>query len=206
MKRLLVAAFMACLMLPVGVATTRADLAPFGPRPKPPKAPTTEKLTIVVNDTLKEAKLLLPAELAKNLRGDLGQANDTVVGMEDTGINTRQVMIGGALAVALVTGGLWVKKNKPGKTGILMIFLGAVVLFAGAGLALANVGPLPGEKGHKGTPWGGIFGIKVGTVLTEVQAEITSSPNQQGIMLMLPPGVWPNTDKKDADKKDTEKK
>lgn len=203
MKRLLITACLALLVLPAGVAVCRADLIPFGPRPKPPKGPTTERLTILVDDKLKEAKLILPAELTKNLRGDLGQGNDKVVGLEDSGINTRQVMVGGALAVALITGGLWVKRNKPGKTGILMIFLGAVALFTGAGLALANVGPLPGEKGFKGkAPPILIAGTPVG----EVQAEIISVPDQTGITLVLPPGIWPKTDKKELEPKANDKK
>ncbi len=155
MKRLL---WFTSLILLLATAAS-ADV----PRPDPTKTPKQVKgidttLTIRLDRTAKDAKLIIPKSQIKQLRAELEQLdNDTdntaAVTAPNSFSRTQTIVSGAFLSLALVFGGMWFARSgktmtKTSKT--LVIFAVLAGIGSAATFVYANAGPPPEARSITG--------------------------------------------------------
>ncbi len=124
------------------------------PRPDPTKTPKQVKgidttLTIRLDRTAKDAKLIIPKSQIKQLRAQLEQLdndsdNTAAVTAPNSFLRTQTIVSGAFLSLALVFGGMWFARSgktmtKTGKT--LVIFAVLAGIGSAATFVYANAGP-----------------------------------------------------------------
>jgi hypothetical protein len=105
-------------------------------------------IRMVAEKNLDVARLEIPGWLAEDMKSDAtGSAAGSIGG---PGISPMQTVASGvSLSLALVLGGLWLRRAKSGpRRQVVGVVLAGAVLVGAGGVATANLGPAPRYSGN----------------------------------------------------------
>lgn len=138
--------FSLCAIVAVFSIAAFADVRPpVTPKPKDKEKKAVESdLTIRIDRSAQEARLLIPKSQLKQFRAELELPDDSGSAAFLSFSRTQTIVSGLFLSLAFVFGGVWLKRR--GKTGLKMnktLAAGAVLFLCGAfaTVVYANVGP-----------------------------------------------------------------
>jgi hypothetical protein len=154
------------LVLGLSASPAGANGIPFprpGPQPQPqpqpqprPASGVVAPLVVVADENVKEARLEIPRKLLRSLRADLGEEQEPDTRRVEAAPLPRlhTILAGGALSLALVTGGLWLTRSRHrlAGRGLLMLLVAGGFLLLGSGVLWADLAPRPNPFGPRPNP------------------------------------------------------
>jgi hypothetical protein len=130
---------------------------PLPPQPPPKPAGVVAPLVIVTDENVKEARLEIPRKLLRSLRVELGDEKEPDTRRVEAAPLPRlhTILAGGALSLALVTGGLWLtrSRNRLAGRGLLLLLVTGGFLLLSGGVLWADIGPRPNPFGPRPNPF-----------------------------------------------------
>jgi hypothetical protein len=148
-------------LLVLGLSASRADAngIPFPGRQPPPPKPVppaaVAPLVVVADENVKEPRLEIPRKLLRSLRADLGDEQEPDTRRVEAPLpRLHTILAGGALSLALVTGGLWLtrSRNRLAGRGLVLLLVAGGLLVLGSGVLWADLAPRPNPFGPKPVP------------------------------------------------------
>jgi hypothetical protein len=162
MRRVTWFALAGLLVLGLSAARVAANGIPFPgpgrqpPAPKPAPPAAVAPLVVVTDENVKEARLEIPRKLLRSLRVDLGEEQEPDTRRVEAPLpRLHTLLAGGALSLALVTGGLWLtrSRNRLAGRGLMLVLVAGGLLVLGSGVLWADlIGPRPNPFGPRPNP------------------------------------------------------